>query len=85
MVPVFIAGWIVGLVWQFAILIYARSIAFRIPDPKLARSTRIIMWGLVIPGINLIFTFWVVFLFERYRKQLRLAAQEARETWAAPP
>lgn len=37
--------WIVGLL---ALSIYARQLALRIPDDKLARSTRIVMWGFTL-------------------------------------
>jgi hypothetical protein len=36
-----------GLVKVFAVFIYARRLALRIPDPKLAKETRIVMWGWV--------------------------------------
>lgn len=76
---------IAGVVSQFAVLIYARQIALRIPSEKLARHTRIVMWGLIIPGVNIIFTIWALFLIDEYRKTLRLAAHLARETWASAP
>lgn len=39
---------LVGLVGMFAVFIYARSLALRIPDEKLARHCRIVMWGFAI-------------------------------------
>ncbi len=39
------AAWIVGI---FAIFMYARHLALRIPDDTLARNTRIVMWGVVV-------------------------------------
>lgn len=39
---------LLGLIGTFALYTYARGIAFRIPDEKLARSTRIVMWGMVV-------------------------------------
>ena len=42
-----VAG-IVGLVGTFAIFVYGRKLALRLPDEKLARSCRIVMWGLAV-------------------------------------
>lgn len=45
------AGWalsLAGLVTLFGELLYFRRFALRIPDDKLARSTKIVMWGSVI-------------------------------------
>lgn len=39
------AAGILGLIGTFAIFVYARRLALRIPDARLARSTRIVMWG----------------------------------------
>lgn len=39
---------IVGVVGMFAIFIYARTLALRIPDEKMARHCRIVMWGLAV-------------------------------------
>ncbi len=44
------ASFLLMLVGTFAALIYARQIARRIPDKKLARNTGIIMWGLIATG-----------------------------------
>ena len=38
-------GMIMGLVGTFAIFVYVRRLALRIPDNKLARHCRILMWG----------------------------------------
>lgn len=38
---------LVGIVGFFADFIYARRLALRIPNPRLAMHTRIVMWGLV--------------------------------------
>lgn len=42
---------IVGLVQIFSVFVYARRLALRIPDLKLASETRTVMWGLVITMI----------------------------------
>ncbi|MEE8155170.1 MAG: hypothetical protein V3T53_09490 [Phycisphaerales bacterium] len=39
-----------GLIGLFALFIYARSIALRFPADKLAKSTRLVMWGYTIPA-----------------------------------
>ena len=39
---------VVGLVAMFGEFVYFRRFALRIPNPKLARSTRIVMWGSTI-------------------------------------
>ncbi len=39
---------VVGIAGVFAIFVYARQLASRIPDDKLARNTRIVMWGSVV-------------------------------------
>ena len=39
-------GPIVGLVTTFAIFVYARRLALRIPDDSLASQTRTVMWGI---------------------------------------
>lgn len=39
---------IIGIVGFFAIFIYARRIALRIPDEKIANSCRTLMWGFII-------------------------------------
>ena len=41
-------GGIVGLVGFFALFVYCRKLALRIPDYDLARHTRTVMWGFVI-------------------------------------
>lgn len=38
--------WLLGFV---ALFIYARSMALRFPDDRLARSTRLVMWGYLLP------------------------------------
>ena len=38
-----------GLLGLFALFIYGRSIASRFPADKLAKSTRLVMWGYMIP------------------------------------
>ena len=43
---------VIGLIGTFAVFVYARRLALRIPDERLARSTRIVMWGLV--GVMLV-------------------------------
>ncbi len=37
-----------GIVAAFAALVHARLLALRIPDKRLARSTSIVMWGIVV-------------------------------------
>ena len=39
-----------GLIGLFALFVYARSIALRFPADKLAKSTRLVMWGYMIPA-----------------------------------
>ena len=39
-----------GLIGLFALFVYARSIALRFPADKLAKSTRLVMWGYTIPA-----------------------------------
>lgn len=39
---------IVGLVGTVAVFVYGRQLALRIPDDRLARHCRIVMWGLAI-------------------------------------
>ncbi len=39
-----------GLIGLFALCVYARSIALRFPADKLAKSTRLVMWGYTIPA-----------------------------------
>ena len=39
---------LIGLAGMFAIFIYARSLAIRVPDEQLARHCRIVMWGLAV-------------------------------------
>lgn len=117
---------LVGVVFAFAMFIYARSLALRIPDKKLASRTRFIMWGYVVatgliiltvvvgiatavstqPGATvasnvnrsafslfaglgcfagaliLLFGLLTLSLILRYRRALKTAAREARETWA---
>jgi hypothetical protein len=34
-----------GLIGTIAVFVYARQLALRIPDERLARSTRVVMWG----------------------------------------
>lgn len=77
-----ICTWIINLVGYFALMIYARRMALRIPHAKLARNTRIVMWGLIIPGINVICSIWSLRLIDQYRKHLREAAAQARTSWA---
>lgn len=77
-----ICSWIISTIGQFAFMTYARRIALRVPDEKLARHTRIVMWGLVIPLINIIFVIWSLVLILRYRNVLQEAARQARATWA---
>jgi hypothetical protein len=38
---------VVGLVGTVCIFVYARQLAFRIPDGQLASRTRVVMWGLL--------------------------------------
>jgi len=40
-----VAGGILGMVSVFSGFVYARRLALRIPDTRLARSCRIVMWG----------------------------------------
>jgi MFS family permease len=40
---------ILSLIAMYALFEYARSLADRIPDDRLARHTRIVMWGYLIP------------------------------------
>jgi len=47
---IFIAS-VVGTVGTVATFIYARRLALRIPDESLARSTRIVMWGIITLGV----------------------------------
>ena len=44
--PSFISA-IVGLIGWFAMFIYLKSLALRIPDKNLARNTSTVMWGIV--------------------------------------
>ncbi|MEM6552055.1 MAG: hypothetical protein AAF750_08000 [Planctomycetota bacterium] len=39
---------IAGLVVFFGLFVYARWLAFRLPDRRLAGSTRVVMWGIVV-------------------------------------
>lgn len=51
-----VANQIVGVIGFFAIFIYARKLALRIPNDKLARHCRIVMWGLVAAtGVAIVF------------------------------
>jgi len=53
--PLMIAASLLGLVGYFAQFIYARRLALRIPNLRLAAQTRIVMWGLVVTtGLTLI-------------------------------
>jgi hypothetical protein len=45
------ASFVLFMVGTFAGLVYARQIARRIPDKKLARNTTIVMWGCVATGL----------------------------------
>ena len=38
------------MIGLFALFVYARSIALRFPADKLAKSTRLVMWGYTIPA-----------------------------------
>lgn len=53
------------------------------PDENLAKHTRIVMWGLIIPVVNVICGIWALLLIGRHRKGLREAARLARWTLAA--
>lgn len=41
-----------GFVGMFALFVYARSLALRCPDDRLAKRTRLVMWGYMIPAIS---------------------------------
>lgn len=43
-----VVGSLVGLVFMFALGRHMSQLAFRIPDPTLARRTRIVVWGFLI-------------------------------------
>ena len=50
-----ILGALAGLVAEFGRFIYLRRFARRMPDEKLARSTTVVMWGLVVlSGVTLL-------------------------------
>ena len=58
-----IASGIVGIITFFAIFIYVRRLALRIPDEQLAARTRLVMWGIVVlSGLASIFGLARVFL-----------------------
>jgi hypothetical protein len=40
----------IGIVWVFAAFTYARQLALRIPDERLAKTTRTVMWGTATVG-----------------------------------
>ena len=40
----------INLVGSVALFVYARSIALRVPDGRLASRTRLVMWGLLVPS-----------------------------------
>lgn len=44
-------GGLLGVVFAFAVFVYGRQLALRIPDEKTARECRIVMWGLAITSI----------------------------------
>lgn len=50
LIPAAIGG-LSGVVFAFAIFIYGRELALRIPDEKTARECRIVMWGLAITSV----------------------------------
>lgn len=51
---------IVSLVGTFAIFIYGRKLALRLPSEKLARSCKIVMWGLAaMLTLSVVFGFYV--------------------------
>ena len=43
-----LVGGIAGLVGFFALFVYARRLALRIPDEALAKQTRTVMWGFIV-------------------------------------
>ena len=40
----------INVVGSVALFVYARSIALRVPDDRLASRTRLVMWGLLVPS-----------------------------------
>lgn len=63
-IPIFIlsaVSGIVGLVGVFATFIYGRKLALRIPDEKLARHCRIVMWGLAaMLALSSVFAIYII-------------------------
>lgn len=48
------AGSIVGFVGFFALFVFARRLALRVPDYNLAKQTKIVMWGIVVSQSGMI-------------------------------
>ncbi len=46
--PIDLVSSLVGLVSYFALFVFARRLALRVPDYELAKQTRIVMWGIVV-------------------------------------
>lgn len=47
-VPIDLVGMVVGVVGYFALFVFARRLALRVPNYDLAKQTRTVMWGTVI-------------------------------------
>jgi len=55
-------GWVIGLVGMAAVFLYGVRLAQRIPNHRLVRSTRIVMWGFIASSAaNRAVWIWVVF------------------------
>jgi hypothetical protein len=67
--PLTIALYVSWPIGYLALLTHLRELALRIPDPQLARDTRIAIAGAVV--LNGFFGIWLFFLVGHYRKHLR--------------
>ncbi len=110
------AGQGLNALGMVALLMYAGQLARRLPDDRLVKHTRIVMWGYgacsvfivigatitavaggnptdpvaivgsIVTGVGglpgLVFGIWAIVLLFQFRSRLRLAARQARETWA---
>lgn len=55
-VAIDLIGGVLGMVGYFTLFVYARRLALRVPDYRLAHQTRVVMWGIVTTlGVMILF------------------------------